>query len=83
MINTNLFKSIKILDGRISQELLSRGIISTSSLWSASSLLNETYHQLIIDTHLDFINAGSDIIVTSNFSARRARMIENNLNNYE
>ncbi len=80
MINKHFFKSIKILDGGMGQELLSRGLKSSGSLWSASALLNENYHQLIIDTHLDFINSGSDIIVTSNFSARRARMIENNVN---
>lgn len=80
MISNELFNTIKILDGGMGQELLSRGLKSKGSLWSASALLNEAYHQLIIDAHIDFIKAGSDIIVTNNFSARRARMIENNVN---
>ena len=82
MIDTNFFKSIKILDGGMGQELLSKGLISKGSLWSASALLEEKYHQLIIDSHLDFINAGANVIVTNNFSARRLRMIENNVNEY-
>ena len=81
MINKNFFKSIKILDGGMGQELLSRGLQSKGSLWSASALLEEKYHQLVIDSHVDFINAGADVIVTNNFSARRVRMIENKVNN--
>ena len=80
MINSDYFKSVKIFDGGMGQELLSRGLKSKGSLWSASALLEEKYHQLVIDSHLDFINAGADVIVTNNFSARRVRMIENNVN---
>ncbi len=80
MIDINLFKSLKILDGGMGQELLSKGLITKGSLWSASALLEEKYHQLVIDTHLDFINAGANVIVTNNFSARRTRMIENKVN---
>ncbi len=80
MIDKNFFTTIKILDGGMGQELLSRGLQSKGSLWSASALLEERYNQLVIDAHLDFINAGANVIVTNNFSARRVRMIENNVN---
>ena len=80
MISKDFFDTIKILDGGMGQELLSRGLQSKGSLWSASALLEEKYHQLVIDTHLDFINAGANVIVTNNFSARRVRMIENKVN---
>ena len=80
MIDKNFFKSLKILDGGMGQELLSRGLKSKGSLWSASALLEEKYHQLVIDSHIDFINSGANVIVTNNFSARRVRMIENNVN---
>jgi len=30
-----------------------------------------------VDTHLEFIKSGADVIVTNNFSARRVRMIQN------
>ena len=80
MISKDFFNTIKILDGGMGQELLSRGLQSKGSLWSASALLEEKYHQLVIDTHLNFINAGANVIVTNNFSARRVRMVENKVN---
>ena len=80
MIDINYFKSVKILDGGMGQELLSKGLKSKGSLWSASALLEKKYHQLVIDAHLNFINAGANVIVTNNFSARRVRMIENKAN---
>ena len=80
MIDKNYFKTIKILDGGMGQELLSKGLQSKGSLWSASALLEEKYHQLVVDTHLDFIRAGANVIVTNNFSARRIRMIDNKVN---
>ena len=80
MIDTNYFKSVRILDGGMGQELLSKGLQSKGSLWSASALLEKKYHQLVIDAHLNFINAGANVIVTNNFSARRVRMIENKAN---
>ena len=81
MIEKSFFKNIKVLDGGMGQELLSKGLKAKGSLWSASALIEEKYHQLVVDTHLDFINAGANVIVTNNFSARRARMIENKVNN--
>ena len=59
------------------QELLRRGLKPQGTLWSASALIEEKYHQLVTDTHLDFINAGADVIVTATFTARRIRLIEN------
>jgi homocysteine S-methyltransferase len=32
---------------------------------------------LVINAHLDFIESGADVIVTNNFSARRKRMLDN------
>ncbi len=80
MIDINYFKSVRILDGGMGQELLSKGLQSKGSLWSASALLEKKYHQLVVDAHLNFINAGANVIVTNNFSARRVRMIENKAN---
>ena len=81
MIEKSFFKKIKVLDGGMGQELLSKGLKAKGSLWSATALIEEKYHQLVVDTHLEFINAGANVIVTNNFSARRARMIENKVNN--
>ena len=59
------------------QELLANGLVSKGSLWSTSAVLEEKYHQLLVDVHLSFINAGADVIVTNNFSSRRIRLIQN------
>jgi len=74
-MDKNYFSKTRILDGGMGQELLRRGLKPQGTLWSASALIEEKYHQLITDTHLDFINAGADVIVTTTFTARRNRLI--------
>ena len=78
-MNTNYFSKIRILDGGMGQQLISKGLKAKGSLWSATALIEKKYHQLVIDSHLDFITSGADVIVTNNFSARRKRMIDNNV----
>ena len=76
-MDNNYFNKIRILDGGMGQALLSKGLKTKGSLWSAAALIKKEYHQLVIDTHLDFIKSGADVIVTNNFSARIKRMIDN------
>jgi len=76
-MDINYFSKTRILDGGMGQELLRRGLKPQGTLWSASALIEEKYHQLVTDTHLDFINAGADVIVTATFTARRKRLIQN------
>ena len=76
-MDINFFKKIRILDSGMGQELLSRGLITKGTLWSATSLLDKKYHQLVIDTHLSSINAGADVILTNTFTTRRVRMEQN------
>jgi len=76
------FSKTRILDGGMGQELLKRGLKPQGTLWSASALIEEKYHQLVIDAHLDFINAGADVIVTTTFTARRSRLIQNKCEKY-
>ncbi|MBQ22205.1 MAG: homocysteine S-methyltransferase [Flavobacteriales bacterium] len=73
------FKKIRILDGGMGQELLARGLDINGTLWSANALLNKKFHKLILETHLDFINAGAEVIVTTTFSSKRIRLRENNI----
>ena len=75
----DFFKRTRILDGGMGQHLLTKGLVAQGSLWSTTALIEKKYHQLVIDAHLDFIESGADVIVTNNFSARRTRMIENNV----
>ena len=79
MINKDFFKKIRILDGGMGQELLARGMKPNSTLWSANAILDENYHQLVLDTHIDFIKAGAEIVVTTTFATRQKRLKENNL----
>jgi len=76
-MDKNYFLKTRILDGGMGQELLKRGLKPRGTLWSAEALIDEKYHQLVIDTHLDFINAGADVIVTTTFTARKNRLIQN------
>ena len=80
-MNIDYFSQVRILDGGMGQHLLAKGLKPKGSLWSATALIEEKYHQLIVDAHLDYINSGADIIVTNNFSARKIRMIQNNEEN--
>ena len=77
-MNLDFFKKIRILDGGMGQELLTRGMKPIGTLWSASALIDEKYHKLLFDTHVDFIKAGAEVIVTTTFASRRIRLIENN-----
>ena len=76
-MNKDFFKKTRILDGGVGQELLRRGLKPKGTLWSAHALIDEDCHQMVIDTHLDFINAGADVIVTNTFTTRRIRMQQN------
>ena len=78
-MNKDYFKETRILDGGMGQELLARGMEPNGTLWSANAVLNERYHQLLLDTHLDFINAGAEVIVTATFTTRRLRLRDNNI----
>ena len=78
-MDLNYFSKTRILDGGMGQHLLAKGLKPKGSLWSATALIDKKYHQLIVDAHLDFIKSGAEVIVTNNFSARRARMIQNNV----
>ena len=79
MISKDFFKQTRILDGGMGQELLARGMKPNSTLWSANAILEENYHKLVLDTHIDFIKAGAEIIVTTTFATRQKRLKENNL----
>ena len=78
-MDLNFFKQTRILDGGMGQELLARGMQTHGTLWSANAILNEKYHQLLLDTHRDFVKAGAEVIVTTTFTTRKKRLKENNI----
>ena len=78
-MDLNFFKKTRILDGGMGQELLARGMEANGTLWSANALLNKKYHKLLLDTHVDFIKAGAEAIVTTTFTTRKERLKDNNV----
>ena len=78
-MDLNFFRKTRILDGGMGQELLARGVEAHGTLWSGNALLQEKYHELLLNTHLDFIKAGAEVIVTTTFTTRRKRLRENNV----
>jgi homocysteine S-methyltransferase len=76
-VDLDFFKKTRILDGGMGQELLSKGLISKGTLWSASAILDKKFHNLVVETHLSFINSGADVILTNTFSTRKIRLIKN------
>ena len=80
-MDLNFFKKTKILDGGMGQELLARGMEPNGTLWSANAILNDKYHKLLLDTHLDFIKAGAEVIVTTTFTTRKTRLKDNQCEN--
>ena len=81
-MDKDFFKKTRILDGGMGQELLNRGLKPKGTLWSAHALIDKECHQMVIDAHLDFINAGAEVIVTTTFTARRLRLIQNDCGEY-
>ena len=80
-MNNDFFKKTRILDGGMGQELLARGMEPNGTLWSANALLQKKYLKLLLDTHLDFIKAGAEVIVTNTFTLRRKRLRDNKVEN--
>ena len=76
-MDINFFKKTRVLDGGMGQELLARGMEPNGTLWSANALLQERYHKLVLDTHVDFIKAGAEVIVTTTFTTRKTRLRDN------
>ena len=54
-MDINYFNTVRILDGGMGQELLNRGLKPKGTLWSAYALINEQYHQMVVDAHLEFL----------------------------
>ena len=71
-MDLNFFKKTRILDGGMGQELLAEGMKPNGTLWSANAILQEKISSTsIVDTHIDFIKAGAEVIVTTTFATRK------------
>ena len=80
-MDLKFFEKIRILDGGMGQELLARGMEPNGTLWSANAILQDKYHKLLLDTHIDFIKSGAEVIVTTTFTTRKIRLKDNKVEN--
>jgi methionine synthase I (cobalamin-dependent) len=60
-----------ILDGATGTELHRRGVDTGLPLWSANALLNDKDSNILRQIHVDYLNAGADIITTNTFRTHR------------
>ena len=62
------------------QLLINKGMVTKGTLWSATALVDENLNYLVLDSHLEFIDSGAEIIVTNNFKVRKNTFSENGIN---
>ena len=62
------------------QLLINKGMVTKGTLWSATALVDENLNYLVLDSHLEFIDSGAEIIVTNNFKVRKNTFSENKIN---
>ena len=66
-----------IFDGGMGQLLIEKGMVTNGTLWSATALIDEKLNNLVLNSHLDYIKAGAEIIITNNFKVRKNTFSEN------
>jgi len=72
MSTTFDFNRPLLLDGGMGRELLKRGVPILTHIWSGSALLEAP--DMVRQVHLDFIEAGADIITTNTYGIVRDRL---------
>jgi homocysteine S-methyltransferase len=65
-----------LLDGGMGQELVKRAPHNPTSLWSADIL--QSYPNLVVEAHCDFIKAGADVITLSGYTVTPTRLARYN-----
>eukprot|EP00930_Biecheleria_cincta_P075959 TRINITY_DN63161_c0_g1_i1.p1 TRINITY_DN63161_c0_g1~~TRINITY_DN63161_c0_g1_i1.p1 ORF type:complete len:365 (+),score=62.94 TRINITY_DN63161_c0_g1_i1:35-1129(+) len=65
--------NITILDGSTGYALLANGLPEDemfSKIWSASALVDEKYHELVIKTHMSYLEVGATAITTNSYATQ-------------
>jgi S-methylmethionine-dependent homocysteine/selenocysteine methylase len=77
MDETNLIVNSKrhLLDGATGTELNRRGVDTGLPLWSANALTTDAGLNVLRQVHLDYLNAGADIITTNTFRTHRRVLV--------
>lgn len=64
-----------LLDGATGTELNRRGVDTGLPLWSANALSTDAGLNVLRQIHLDYLNAGADIITTNTFRTNRRALV--------
>lgn len=72
-----------LLDGATGTELNRRGVDTGLPLWSANALTTNAGLNVLRQVHLDYLNAGADIITTNTFRTNRRALAEKNFTAHE
>ena len=64
-----------LLDGATGTELNRRGVDTGLPLWSANALTTDSGLNVLQEVHLDYLNAGADIITTNTFRTNRRALV--------
>lgn len=71
MVNGELL----VLDGATGTELNRRGVDTDLPLWSANALASDAGLNVLRQIHLDYLNAGADILTTNTFRTNRRTLV--------
>lgn len=71
MVNSKLL----LLDGATGTELHRRGVDTGLPLWSANALTTDAGLNVLRQVHLDYLNAGADILTTNTFRTNRRALV--------
>ena len=66
---------LRLLDGATGTELNRRGVDTGLPLWSANALTTDSGLNVLREVHLDYLNAGADIITTNTFRTNRRALV--------
>jgi len=66
----NFASKYTILDGGMGTALFAAGVPKSSVIWSASALVDPSYHETVIAEHTRYIKSGSDTITTNNYGVQ-------------
>ncbi len=72
-----------LLDGATGTELNRRGVDTGLPLWSANALTTDGGLNVLRQVHLDYLNAGADIITTNTFRTNRRVLAGKGFSAYE
>ena len=70
--------TFKILDGAMGSELIKRGLTLPEYIWSADANIN--YSELVLQIHMEYIDAGADYITTNTFRTTPRAYLKTGIN---